>query len=80
MFIILLFFQLDLQQLHLVVVNFTSFVLMIRIILPTLNFYGVNKHFAVAIPITAVLYICMTITSAVNYKLFFGNTWKGRKY
>ena len=80
MFIILLFFQLDLQHLHLVVVNFTSFILMIKIILPTLNFYGVNKHFALAFPITAVLYICMTITSAVNYTLFFGNTWKGRKY
>ena len=80
MVIILLFFQLDLQQLHLVVVNFTSFFLMIRIILPTLNFYGVNKHFALAIPITAILYICMTITSAINYTLFFGNTWKGRKY
>ena len=80
MVIILLFFQLDLQHLHLVVVNFTSFTLMIRIILPTLNFYGVNKHFALAIPITAILYICMTITSAVNYTLFFGNTWKGRKY
>ena len=80
MVIILLFFQLDLQQLHLVVVNFISFTLMIRIILPTLNFYGVNKHFALAIPITAILYICMAITSAVNYTLFFGNTWKGRKY
>ena len=80
MVIILLFFQLDLQHLHLVVVNFASFILMIRIILPTLNFYGVNKHFALAIPITAILYICMTITSAVNYTLFFGNTWKGRKY
>ena len=80
MVIILLFFQLDLQHLHLVVVNFTSIVLMIRIILPTLNFYGVNKHFALAIPISAILYICMTITSAVNYTLFFGNTWKGRKY
>ena len=43
---------------------------MIIIILPTLNFYGVNKHFALAIPITAVLYICMTITSAINYTLF----------
>jgi len=79
-FIILLFFQLDLQHFHLVVVNFTSFILMIRIILPTLNFYGVNKHFALAIPITAILYICMTMTSAVNYTLLFGNTWKGRKY
>ena len=78
--IILFFFQFDLQNLHLVLVNFTSFIFMIVIILPSLNFYGVNKNFALAIPITAVLYICMTITSAVNYKLFFGNTWKGRKY
>ena len=78
--IILLFFQLDLQHLHLVVVNLTSYILMIRIILPTLKFYGVNQHYALAIPITAILYICMTITSAINYTLFFGNTWKGRKY
>ena len=78
--IILLFYQLDLQHLHLVVVNLTSYILMIRIILPTLKFYGVNKHYALAIPITAILYICMTITSAINYTLFFGNTWKGRKY
>ena len=80
MLIILFLFQLDFQHIHLAAVNFTSFILMIRIILPTLNFYGVNKHFALAIPITAILYICMTITSAVNYMLFFGNTWKGRKY
>ena len=78
--IILFFFQFDLQNLHLVLVNFTSFIFMIMIILPTLNFYGVNKNFALAIPVTAVLYICMTITSAVNHMLFFGNTWKGRKY
>ena len=75
-----IFLKFDKEFFHLFFLNFSSFGMMLIIIMPTLNFYKVEKVFALALPLSATLYICMTVTSALNYKLLNGNIWKGRKY
>ena len=75
-----IFLKFDKEFFHLFFLNFSSFGMMLIIIMPTLNFYKVEKIFALALPFSATLYMCMTITSALNYKLLNGNIWKGRKY
>ena len=48
--------------------------------LPTLFYYGQNPLIALALPSVAFLYLCMTWSSAINYYLGKGASWKGRSY
>lgn len=48
--------------------------------LPTLEFYGVSKPFAVALPLIGTFYLAMTWTSALRFWLSGGAEWKGRSY
>ena len=47
---------------------------------PTTRFYKVSKFFTLFLPISALFYITMTISSSFNYHFKNGNEWKGRKY
>ncbi len=62
------------------VISLLSIFLMIFSFIPTLRFYNINVFFAFTFPFAAVIYMLMTVTSAVNYFFNSGNIWKGRKY
>lgn len=49
------------------------------IFIPTLLFYKQSKFYLLMIPFSALLYLSMTISSALNYYFNNGNLWKGRK-
>ena len=49
-------------------------------IYPTINFYKLNPMYCFLIPISAGLYMMMTISSAFNFYFTNGNNWKGRRY
>ena len=48
--------------------------------LPTLFYYGQNPFIAITLPFVAFLYLCMTWSSAINYYLGKGASWKDRSY
>ena len=50
------------------------------IYLPTIEFYNLSKFNALLLPFSALIYIFITLNSAINYFLGFGNVWKERKY
>ena len=50
------------------------------IYLPTIKFYNLSKFNALVLPFSALIYISITINSAINYFLGLGNVWKERKY
>ena len=50
------------------------------IYLPTIKFYNLSKFNALVLPFSALIYISITLNSAINYFLGFGNVWKERKY
>lgn len=72
--------QSHLSDIYLLSMNLSCVVIMTVILMPTLKFYELSKIIALTFPVSAFLYMCMTITSAVNYFIFSGNVWKGRKY
>jgi hopene-associated glycosyltransferase HpnB len=53
---------------------------MILSYLPTLQFYGLSKWWALTMPFTGTLYLAMTWTSAIRHWLGRGSEWKGRTY
>jgi hopene-associated glycosyltransferase HpnB len=48
--------------------------------LPTLRFYGLAPGWAAALPLTGLLYLAMTWTSALRYWRGERSRWKGRSY
>ncbi|WP_419993186.1 glycosyltransferase [Streptomyces boninensis] len=48
--------------------------------LPMLAYYGQHRWLTVLLPFTAVLYLCMTVDSAVQHYRGRGAAWKGRTY
>ncbi|MGW7053661.1 glycosyltransferase [Streptomyces sp. NPDC054887] len=48
--------------------------------LPVLRYYGLPPWFALSLPFTAVLYLLMTVDSAVQHYRGRGAAWKGRTY
>ena len=50
------------------------------IYLPTIKFYNLSKFNALLLPFSALIYIFITLNSAINYYLGYGNVWKARKY
>ena len=53
---------------------------MILSYLPTLNFYGLSRNRAIALPLVGTLYLAMTWTSAIRFWKGEGVSWKGRYY
>ncbi|BCG62610.1 MAG: hypothetical protein methR_P0256 [Methyloprofundus sp.] len=57
-----------------------AYIVMSLLYLPTLNFYALNKLWALLIPVIAGLYLLMTWTSAIRYWRGERSRWKGRIY
>jgi hopene-associated glycosyltransferase HpnB len=47
---------------------------------PTLRLYGLSPVWAVVLPVAALLYTLMTVSSALRYWQGRGGAWKGRAY
>lgn len=54
--------------------------LMAATYLPTIRLYGMARWRAFLLPVAAVFYAAMTITSALHHALGYGGRWKGRAY
>ena len=61
-------------------VSLFSTILMTISIIPTILFYKLNFLYFFSLPLSSIIYIMMTITSALNFYFKKGNVWKGRKY
>ena len=48
--------------------------------LPTLRYYGISPVLAISLPPVGLLYLLMTLSSALQYHFGRGATWKGRYY
>ncbi len=53
---------------------------MIKTYIPTLSFYGINRLWALSLPLSGILYLMMTWTSAIRYICGKRSIWKGRVY
>ncbi|MDX1562534.1 MAG: glycosyltransferase [Gammaproteobacteria bacterium] len=47
---------------------------------PTIRFYGLNASWVLTLPVAAVLFLAMTLESALNYWRGVKAEWKGRRY
>ena len=74
------FFVTNELSIHLFTINVLSISMMIFTFSPTVKFYKIGKFFIFTLPFAAIIYGCMTLSSAINYFFFKGNNWKGRKY
>ena len=66
-----------------ILIYFLSLIILLISIIttyPTINFYKLNPIYCFLIPISAGLYMMMTISSAFNFYFTNGNNWKGRRY
>jgi hopene-associated glycosyltransferase HpnB len=48
--------------------------------LPTVRFYGLGRYWAFSLPVAALLYIAMTVDSAMRHRRGVGGQWKGRMF
>jgi hopene-associated glycosyltransferase HpnB len=61
-------------------VGIATLVLMVLSYLPTLKYYGIQPLWGCLLPVTGVLYLGMTWSSACRHLYRKGTTWKGRRY
>ena len=76
--LVMFFFEKDQSRLFL----FNSLTILFLIISfrPTVRFYNLSIFYCLSLPLSSLIYIMMTITSAFNFHFRKGNIWKGRKY
>jgi hopene-associated glycosyltransferase HpnB len=48
--------------------------------LPTVTLYGLGPYWAFSLPVAALLYIAMTVDSAMRHRRGVGGRWKGRVF
>jgi hopene-associated glycosyltransferase HpnB len=58
----------------------SAYALMIASYIPTLRFYSLNPAWALLLPLSGVLYLGMTLSSALRYYRGERTRWKGRIY
>jgi len=73
-------FETNELSIHLFTINIFSVAMMVFTFSPTVKFYKIEKVFTFTLPFSAIIYGCITLSSAINYFFFKGNNWKGRKY
>ena len=67
-------------SIHLFAANIFSISMMIFTFTPTVKFYQIGIFFTLTLPLSAIIYGCMTLSSVINHFFLNGNNWKGRKY
>jgi hopene-associated glycosyltransferase HpnB len=73
-------FLIFVTQLPIVLFSLLAYLMMILTYLPVLNYYGRNPLWACTLPVTALLYLCMTWSSAFRHWKGTGAIWKNRAY
>ena len=73
-------FETNELSMYLFTINMLSISMMMFTFSPTIKFFKIGKFFTFTLPFSAIIYGCMTLSSAINYFFFRGNSWKGRKY
>ena len=68
------------NQLDVFFVGLITLCLQMICYLPTLRYYSMNPAYAFTLPLTGVLYLVMTWSSAYRYYFASGADWKGRHY
>ena len=67
---------------HITGISFSlvALVAMMLTYIPTLNYYGIPKMWALTLPFSGILYLMMTWSSAIRYFKGQRSEWKGRIY
>jgi len=60
--------------------NFASISIMTIVYYPTARFYNLKNIYYLTLPISALFYFLMTLSSGINNFVFNGNNWKDRTY
>ena len=60
-------FETNELSIHLFTINMLSISMMIFTFSPTVKFYKIGKFFTFTLPFSAIIYGCMTLSSAINY-------------
>ena len=77
---ILVIFFFEKEQSILFLFNSLTILFLIISFRPTVRFYKLSIFYCLSLPLSSLIYIMMTITSAFNFHFRKGNIWKGRKY
>jgi len=77
---ILGFFFFEKNQISLFLLNTLTLLMITISFRPIIKFYNLPTLYYFSLPLSSLIYIMMTITSAFNFHFKKGNTWKGRKY
>ena len=77
---ILVIFFFEKEQSILFLFNSLTILFLIISFRPTVRFYNLSIFYCLSLPLSSLIYIMMTITSAFNFHFRKGNIWKGRKY
>ena len=78
-FILIYFFNSSISDQYLIISIISTFLMYISF-LPTAKFYKISFLFFILFPISSLIYVLMTINSALNFYFSSGNVWKNRKY
>ncbi len=65
---------------EILIINIISLIAMNIIYYPTIRFYRLKIYYVFTLPFSALLYVMMTLSSALNHLSNTGNNWKGRRY
>ena len=67
-------------RISLFLLNILTILILIISFRPTVNFYKLPPFYYFSLPFASLIYMMMTLTSALNFHFRKGNVWKGRKY
>ncbi|NKB38647.1 MAG: glycosyltransferase [Gammaproteobacteria bacterium] len=68
------------MDLPIILISVLAYIMMMISYLPVLKYYQRNPLWACTLPITGVLYLCMTWSSAIRHWRGTGAVWKNRAY
>jgi len=73
-------FLIFMTDLPILIFSILAYLMMMVSYLPVLKYYGCNPLWALTLPITGLLYLCMTWSSAYRHWRGSGAVWKNRAY
>jgi len=68
------------NNIYAILISWLALSVMIITYMPTIKFYGLSKLWALTLPISGVLYLMMTWSSAIRFFMGKRSEWKGRTY
>lgn len=62
------------------ILGISGYILTSIVYFPTIKFYNLPKIYIFSLPVSGLIYLIITLHSAINHYRDFGNTWKERNY